>query len=470
MANLSGKTSDGKLSFEKYISNNPKWHSLMEFTVEKGVSGVPIVDIKANTITETKNIVSEGDKLVIMSKVYKTVKKKRYTKIKIVGSRTVQGELNYATTGIQGYLDLRFIRKPTGTDVMKAEHAAIRDLDSAIRKIEVPVTIIVNKTKETKKQFIVKDIIEARKIGGTPKADLALFDKYGVPVFWISHKKEGGASAFQQYSGISERSGAAIYQHKECKQFMRKVIKYLEGGHEYEKEMEKATEIIIDLIKFKKEKEVEYGNINTRKRKLKEELKSKGKLDEGEKKRTEEALAELEASQVIDHKEQVEKILRKNQLLHAARQLSDMNQSKYLMFLKNPVFDEGEIINSTSKLSTPLWSKIKDPLLRRMAIYGPDVKFTHKFGQNNVQMIGQGNPILEPIGFEDTATLRLSFSNSYKTNEDISGFGGDYEPVFVATYRAGRGFSVDNKSYMGARLGIAPYAMVKNRKGIKKVE
>ena len=339
MAHLSSKTSDGRVSFEKYISQNPKWHSGMKFVVENGTVDAPLIEIKTNKPIETKITVNQGDVIHIMSKVYKTIKKKRYTKIRITGS-----------SGIQGYLDLKFIRKPTSADVMKTELAAIRELDSTIRKIEVPITIVVDKTGSRGK-YEVKDIVEARKIGGTPKADLALFNKYGVPVFWISHKKEGDASAFQQYSGVSAQSGTSIYQHKESKSFMKKVIKYIKN----------------------------------------------------------------------------------------------------------------------EKLSIPLFSRIKDPTLRRMAIYGPDVKFAHKFGQNNVQMIGQGNPILEPVGFEDVATLRLSFSSSYKTNEDVSGLGGDYEPVFVATYRAGRGFSVDNKSYKGARLGIAPYAMVKNRKGIKEV-
>ena len=276
-----------------------------------------------------------------MSKVYKTIKKKRYTKVRMVGN-----------IGIQGYLDLKFIRKPTSPDVMKTELAAIRDLDSIIRKIDVPITIIVDKTGSRGK-YEVKNIVAARKIGGTPKADFALFDKYGVPVFWISHKKEGDASAFQQYSGVSAQSGTSIYQHKECKNFMRKVVEYLEGEHE-------------------------------------------------------------------------------------------------------------------SKLSQPIFRKIEDPMLRRMAIYGPDVVSGNKFGQNNIQMIGQGNPILTPMEEDDT-TFKLSFSSHVSTNEDVGGLGGDYEPVFVATYRAGRGFTVDNKSYEGARLGIAPYAMIKNRKGIKEV-
>ena len=410
MAHLGSKTSDGRVSFEKYVSTNPKWHTGMKFVVENGVSNAPLVEIKTNKPIDTKLTVSQEDGIYIMSKVYKTLKNKRYTKIKTVDS-----------SGVQGYLDLRFIRKPTSADVMKTELRAIKELDSVIRKIEVPITIVVDKTaKCARGKYRAENIIEARKIGGTPKADLALFDKYGVPIFWISHKKEGDASAFQQYSGISAQSGASIYQHKECKNFMRKVVEYLEGEHEYDRENEKAIRVMSDS---------QTNNIN---------------------------------------KEKMEGILRKNGLLNASRQLSNMNMHEYKLFLKNPEFDSGELITSSSKLSTPLWSRISDPMLRRMAIYGPDVMIGNKFGQNNIQMIGQGTPILTPMKEDDT-TFKLSFSSHTSTNEDISGLGGDYEPVFIATYRAGRGFTVDNKTYKGARLGIAPYAMVKNRQGIIRV-
>jgi len=335
MAHLNSKTTDGTLSFEKYVSKNPKWHSGMEFVVENGVSKAPIVEIKENRPFETKLTVSQGDKLYIPSKSYKTINNnKRFTKVRLV-------------SGGVGYLELRFIRKPTSADVMKTELRAIRDLDDAIRSAKAPLTIIVNKTGGRGK-YEVKDIVGARKIGGTPKADLALFNSRGNPVFWISHKKAGDASAFQQYSGISAQSGASIYQHSECQNFMRNVSQYIEED----------------------------------------------------------------------------------------------------------------------KLSVPLWSEIKDSTLRRMAIYGPDVVSGVKFGQNNIQMIGQGDPVLQPIN-EDV--FSLSFSSHVSTNEDVSGLGGDYEPVFIATYRAGRGFTVGGKTYKGARLGIAPYAMVKNRKGIREV-
>ena len=337
MAHLGSKTTSGELSFDKYIKNNPKWNTRMKFFVENGVVNAPILEIKANLPTETGTTINQGTPIYIMSKSYKTIKKRKFVKIRVVG-----GE------GLQGYFSIGFIRKPSSKNVMKSEERAIRDLDDMVRNIQVPMTIIVKKTGG-RGEFKIKNITEARKIGGTPKADIALFDKYGNPVFWISHKKEGDASAFQQYSGVSAQSGATIYQHPESKEFMRGVVKFIEED----------------------------------------------------------------------------------------------------------------------KLSQPLYRRINDSKLKRLAIYGPDVMVGSMYGQNNVQLIGQGKPILTPI--DDDDTFELTFSSHTATNEDENGLGGDYDPVFVATYRAGRGFTVDNTSYKGARLGIAPFAMIKNRQNVLEI-
>jgi len=453
MAHLGSKTSDGKLSFEKYVSKNPKWHSGMKFVVENGVTDAPLVEIKSNRPIETGATVNQGDAVYITSDSYKTIPKGKYCKI-------------HTKSKVNAYLNLRFIRKPTGADVMKAERAAIKELDSVIRKIQVPITIVVNKTGGVGK-YEVKDITTAKKIGGTPKADLALHNKYGVPVFWISHKKGGGASAFQQYSGISERSGAMIYQHPECKQFMRNVVEHLEGEHEHEKEMAKATEMVKRLLNEQTKTVEEWEAQN-----VEDFLKEIGADKDTFGWRSDEEWWEWKKNhpppkRIVDNKTPVAEILRKKGLYNASRQITNMNQSVYRTFLRNPEFDAGKIIGSTSKLSVPLYSNISDSTLKRMAIYGPDVLSGGKFGQNNIQMIGQGNPVLTPT--EGDATFNLSFSSHVSTNEDTAGLGGDYEPVFVATYRAGREFTVDNETYGGARLGIAPFAMVKNRRGLQKV-
>jgi len=411
MAHLGTKTSDGQLSFDKYVKNNPKWSSSMKFVVEVGANQVPIFTIKENKPVESGNVVGGGQPIHIMSKSFKTLGRSRYAKIKLSGN-----------SGIQGYLNISHIRKPTNTDVMKSENLAITELDQAIRKIQIPVTIIVNRSGGGG-QMIAKEIVEARKIGGTAKADITLVDKYGVPQMWISHKKEGDASAFQQYGGISAQSSAKIYNHQEVKQFMRKVTQHLEGEYINEKELKKS----LDFLSSR--------NIS--------------KID-------------TQAKTVV--------VLNKHGHQRLATQIFNMDVATYPKFLQNPYnyVDWGELNYLTSKLSTPLYSKIRSSDLKRMSLFGPDVG--GGFGTNNVNLIGQGNPTLTPM--QGDGMFNLSFSSHMISNEDMpecrtpSSFDCIYEPVFVATYRAGRGFTVDNKTYKGARLGIAPLAMVKSRQGI----
>ena len=44
---------------------------------------------------------------------------------------------------------------------------------------------------------------------------------------YISHKKEGGPEAFQQYGGLSEQAGAEIYNHKLVQKFLQQVANVL---------------------------------------------------------------------------------------------------------------------------------------------------------------------------------------------------------------------------------------------------
>jgi hypothetical protein len=415
MAHLGTKTSDGQLSFDKYVKNNPKWSSGMKFTVENDTNQAPIVDIKQNKPVETGMVVVSGQPLHIMSKSFKILGRSKYVKIKLAGG-----------SGIQGYLNISYIRKPTNIDVMKSETLAISELDQAIKDIQIPVTIIVNKSSGTG-AFVAQEIIEVKKVPGIPKADLALYDRYGTPQMWISHKKEGDASAFQQYSGVSEKSGNAIYQHPESKQFMRNVIKYLEGEGVNENELQKSLDFLFSH-------------------------------DISE----------------IDNKRKANAILNKYGHQRLARQIFKFDIPTYSKFLQYPhdYVDLGKLKPLTSKLSKPLYSKIKSAKLKRMAMFGNDaVTVTGpatNFGINNVQLIGQGKPILTPL--TDDGIFDLSFSSHNITNEDIpdckggSLFDCTYEPVFAATFRTGRGFTVDNEAYYGARLGIYPLAITKRRK------
>tara|TARA_R110000824_G_scaffold47341_2_gene134886 strand:- start:392 stop:1486 length:1095 start_codon:yes stop_codon:yes gene_type:complete len=363
MAHLGTKTSDGQLSFDKYVKNNPKWSSGMKFVVEYGINQSPIVNIETNKPIETGNVVSGGQPLHIMSKSFKRIGRNRYAKIKLSGN-----------SGIQGYLNVGYIRKPSSADVVSvlSAHSVNAkldwDLEQTIKNVEFPITIVVNRTSGGG-QMVAKEITNVKKIGGALKADLALVDKYGVPQMWISHKKEGDPSAFQQYFDISAQAGTKIYQHPECREFMNQVMYTMEG----------------------------YTDEN-------------GVLD-----------------------------------------------------------------LSSTKLPSPLWSRINNKNLKRMALFGLDVAISAKFGVNNINLVGQGHPTLTPEDGNDDGVFNLSFSSHMITNEDVpechggGSFDCIYEPVFVAMPHFSGKFTLGGKSYRGAKLGIAPIAMVKNRQDMNEV-
>lgn len=416
MAHLNSKTTDGRLSFVKYVKENPKWNSEMEFSVEIGVTEMPIVKIEKNVPVETGVVVKQGEKIKILSREHKTLGKQRFALVKLIsGSR------------VQGYLSLRAIRKPTSANVMQAEEMAIRDLEASIRKAKVPIDIVVKKTGDPG-EFKVKEITSASKVGGTPKADVVLVNRYGTPVLWISHKKEGGASAFQQYSGVSKQAGASIYNHPEVQSFLKSVVDYIEGDHADEKEINEAINLAQEMMN----KPLDLKRITDDRRILQDEFMSRG-------------------------------------WQKASNQIRNMSTMQYRDFIKKPELDKGDISAATGRLSVPVWRDIKDPLLKRMAVYGPGVMTNkYKYDANNVQLIGQGNPILTPMDNMD-ATFSLSFSSHMTTNEDVGGLQENYVPVLSATYRSGRGFVVDGKSYHGARVGISPSAFIKNRSSARQI-
>jgi len=80
-------------------------------------------------------------------------------------------------------------------------------VNSYINKIGKPINIKINNQ-------VYKNICGANKVHGTPKADIVLVQLVNETSFrevtFISHKKEGGAAAFQQYGGLSSDAGTII--------------------------------------------------------------------------------------------------------------------------------------------------------------------------------------------------------------------------------------------------------------------
>jgi len=335
MAVLSGKTTAGESAFDKYIKNNPKWKDLDLLIEEK---------MEASFYKENKkdihNILSSGTKLELISNQQISIGNLKLAHVK-VGSK-------------RGYVPLNRIKKPTKTNVLAAEEAAMKDLNDLIQKLVTQIGPIKICTPVGTYEGItgVRNITE-KVLGREAKADFALVAN-GKDEIFISHKKSGGPAAYQQYGGVSSKSGSQskstlIYDNKEVQQFLMKVTSYIEN----------------------------------------------------------------------------------NKLVH------------------------------------PVYSSVQNDELINQSVFGPS--YGGKFGIDNVQCIGQGDPILKPKRNED-ACFTLDFSDHVSWNGDTSYFKkGQYKAVFAATFRAGRGFDVDGKRYNGARVAIYPIALVENRSGVKEI-
>ena len=336
MATLSGKSTSGESAFDKYVKNNSKWKDLTLKVEDK----MNATFFKSNK-TDTHGVLPAGTEFKLASNTSDTIGKTVVANVK-VGSKT-------------GWIALNRIRKPTKTNVMEAEEAAIRDLDRLIKDLvkQLGPIKICTPTGDFPNCVGVRNITE-KVLGREAKADFAIVNDKGKDVIFISHKKAGGPAAYQQYGGISPKSGSAsnptlIYDDKEVQNFMRKVAGY--------------------------------------------------------------------------------------------------------------------IVND--KLTNPVYSYVKSKDLINKSVYGPS--YGGKYGIDNVNLIAQGNPILKPRRNEE-ACFQLDFSDHVSWNGDTDFFSkGDYRAAFAATYRAGRGFDVDDQRYNGARVAIYPVALVKNRSGAEEI-
>ena len=114
------------------------------------------------------------------------------------------------------------------------------------------------------------------------------------------------------------------------------------------------------------------------------------------------------------------------------------------------------------RLTRPVYRFVESDELINQSVYGPE--YGGAFSNDNVQCIGQGNPIFRPMRNEE-ACFSLDFSSHVSWNGDLTFFKTSrYRAAFAATYRAGRGWTMpDGTRYNGARAGIYPIALVQNR-------
>jgi len=227
MALLSGKTTDGRSAWEKYIRQNKNWKNLT-LEIEKKMKDVNLLVKKGSRYEGTTTYLKEGDKFTLASN--QTVK----------AAGLELASVKYK--GKNGFVPINKIRKPSGFDSVKDETIALENLDKIIKEISYPIDIQIKGERRLDRK-VYKGIIGAKTIAGTPKADFACHNATGNQIF-ISHKKPGGAKAFQQYSGVTEKSGPAINNHPEVIKFMRIVSNYIEDN--------KLTNPVYMVVKDKK--------------------------------------------------------------------------------------------------------------------------------------------------------------------------------------------------------------------------
>tara|TARA_R110001632_G_scaffold187812_1_gene308261 strand:- start:168 stop:1220 length:1053 start_codon:yes stop_codon:yes gene_type:complete len=123
---------------------------------------------------------------------------------------------------------IQVVVKPASQDVLKAETEATNALNkiikSAVEQTGGPITVTIG-------SYSIKDVTVAGSdhIRGDPKADIALMTSKGREVGFISHKKEGGARAFQQYGGISKKAGRVIFENSMVQKYVKDLEKAVGG-------------------------------------------------------------------------------------------------------------------------------------------------------------------------------------------------------------------------------------------------
>ena len=219
MPNLGLNSSDGKSFWEKYVKNNLRFKETdFEILSEKPAQ----LFVKEGALLKaTTKAYKPGTKLKITDSKIMIFEKKKFASVKILGKR--------------GYISISRIKTPSSGNGTQYEDDIVNLINEAITK-NGPLNI---KLKNASK--IYNDILYAIKVDKKikqlyglkfdPKCDIILCKDIKKPVstgsIYISHKKAGGAEAFQQYSGISTSAGDSISKNKIVKKFLAIVAENL---------------------------------------------------------------------------------------------------------------------------------------------------------------------------------------------------------------------------------------------------
>lgn len=214
MADLGQKTTSGELAWDKYVFKNKNWRDL-NLVLEKDTDLLKKSGVKLEKILG----LGKGSGIKLKSHIAVNISNKKYAHV--------------TANRKDGYIPISSIRKPTNFAPTGYETEVVNLINKHIaQNNNIPIDIKIKGDSKVYKGIsgaIQVDTSIKRKggVSADPKADIILYvdkkDLLSNKNIFISHKKEGGPEAFQQYGGLTEKAGREIYNHPETKKFLKAV-------------------------------------------------------------------------------------------------------------------------------------------------------------------------------------------------------------------------------------------------------
>lgn len=201
-----------KKFWEKNVEKNKRFREV-KFEIRPGKT-TPLFTKVGKNLKVGPRIYKEKIKLSILSPNMVMIDNKAMAEVKIVGQK--------------GLIPISAIKQPTAGNGTQYEDEVV-DL---INEVITQVGALNIKLKGSAKVYegilyavkVNTKIKQAAGLKSDPKCDIILCKDRKKPTaagsIYISHKKAGGAAAFQQYSGVSDASGLEISRNRIVKKFV----------------------------------------------------------------------------------------------------------------------------------------------------------------------------------------------------------------------------------------------------------
>ena len=208
MASLSGTTTTGESAWKVYVVDRSDRIST-DYMIE--APGMVYTKTSPSQQKDLIGVAQPGEKVKITSTTIYNVTVARGALGRQRSEKCAQVRYKSKT----GYIKLTSIRKPT----RPSNYGELRTLSLTQTLIEQLKEVAgVGRGGNSSFNITVPGLgpingvsgirkVTTRPLGRESKADFALIDKRGKEILYISHKQPKGASAFQQYGGVSEKSG-----------------------------------------------------------------------------------------------------------------------------------------------------------------------------------------------------------------------------------------------------------------------